>query len=937
MKRAISAEVSPAKRIKLSHDIFEDSQQRNPLEILESGLEDDSGYISCKCFMTWRPTTKHKAILETTEFRPPFRFDVEFAGACIDFFPEIELKAQDQFLLALKSAQVEKSSKQSRLCTIPLKLVYEEGVIIKFLKRQGPCRIVDTWQLREDARRQEDSWFLPPPSNSLVVKDVQPVNVNHPNQVSCVAPSTGITFPASKILSTSSTATLDNDKANSSHIPISEARNPKLSKREIKRLKERRRALMLASESAKDTITTVVAPDLRPSSVPQIVASALPLPQPPSHKDAAPHTITTSMARSSRQSTAAGLLTTTGKYHEIASLNDLAHSAWFNVIGVVVQVSPPGITRRGDWYCNVQIVDPSNTQVEDLNGFGGFRVNCFTRKYAQWLPHPSPGEVLIMRDLKISIYNGIMGVGHYNRLQWAIFSPSTGKIRHCDVGDAPESEGLQEGFGYSFTPFFKPEETEIRYCSKLADWWAEVEKKRNSIAEIHQVCGPSDVISHSRPRRQHRLISEAGPHVSPDGYFDCTVEVLHGHLNDNGVYSLYVTDYTANTGVPPTEASWCPPDLADYVLKIEAWDDAVEIAQSMSAGEFYSIKNARMVISNANYVEGKVVQKKIQWLDAETDGNVNPYFKALLERKEAWKDAHRVEDRPDFEYKTIGEAVEKKHFHCVVEVLRVIYDDKSTSCIYVTDYTSRNELVSGRVQSSWGAGLDGSILRIALFNDQAEVAKTIQAGAFYDIQKLRLKQSPTTRQFQGQLGGAERLISLLDPKLSNDRLSALQRRKEEWQKSLKSVDTLITTNFSVKTGSNQKDATQAAHLPPLQKACFDCDDTDHEYVRFMFQMYFLLEDADGNRIYVSVHDGSSVFDGLKRGDISKNSAAYEMLSDRLSSLLGNLLELHSAHVPKEGTEILLPNTPMMSLIIDTWEVDGKYAYCLAGCDELKKQ
>lgn len=146
MKRTISTEGSPAKRIKLYHDIFEDSQQRTPGDILDSGLEDDSGYISCKCFMTWRPTTKHKAILETTESTPRFRFDVEFAGVCVDFFPEIELKAQDEFLLALKSAQIEKSNKQSRLCTIPLKLVYEEGVIIKFLKRQGPCRIIDTWQ-----------------------------------------------------------------------------------------------------------------------------------------------------------------------------------------------------------------------------------------------------------------------------------------------------------------------------------------------------------------------------------------------------------------------------------------------------------------------------------------------------------------------------------------------------------------------------------------------------------------------------------------------------------------------------------------------------------------------------------------------------------------------------------------------------------------------
>ncbi|KAG6862080.1 hypothetical protein C0995_007210 [Termitomyces sp. Mi166 len=978
MKRVVSVELSPAKRIKLHHDIFEDSQQRNPRDILDGGLEDDGGYISCKCFMTWRPTTKHKAILETTGSMPHFRFDVEFAGACVDFFPEIELKAQDEFLLALKSAQIEKNDKQSRLCTIPLKLVYEEGVILKFLKRQGPSRVVDTWQLQEDARRREDAWFLPPQDllDSMVVHDMDSADVTS-LKVYRDTSSADTPTPAPDTLPISSTTILlDHDKPNPSpsDIPVHEAPKHKLSKRRRRELKKQKKALTLASTHAKDTIT-VPAPVTTPSSILRTAASTTPLQ--PFHHDAS---TTTSVVCLSEQTTpvvlpqtTAGLLTSTGRYHQLADLNDLAPPALFNVIGVVVQVSS-GMSRTGEWFCNVQLIDPSIMKAENLSGFRGFRVNCFNRKYAQWLPYPSLGEVLIMRDLKISNGYGIMGIGYHDRLQWAIFSPSTGKIRRGDLGDAPESEGLQEGFGYPFSPFFKPDEAEIRYCLKMADWWAEVEKRGKSMEEVHQICRPSDAISHSRPWRQHRLISEAGPHVPPQGYFDCTVEVLYGHLNDNGVYSLYVTDYTVNTAVTPVQASWCSPDLADYVLKIEAWDGAVEITQGMFAGEYYSIKNARMMISRAGYVEGKVNEKKIQKLAVEEDGN------------KAWQAVHLNEERPSdsFDYKTISEAVENKHFHCVVEVLHTIYDGNGISCIYVTDYTSRNELVSGRVQDPWGAGLDGFILRIALFNNQVEIAKTIQVGAFYDIKKLRLKQSAIARQFQGQLGGVERLISLLNPKkTSDDRLTALKQRKEEWQRSLKTVDAPITTNHpaKIKIEPNQKNANQLEHrgktfaelraddkcpnknrifarvvdfrpwrlsdaviihcthcrrdLPPFQKACFNCDDTDHEYVRFMFQMYFLLEDAAGDQVYVSVHDGSSVFDGLKRGDISENPKVYQTLSNRLSILLGDLLELHSGPIPQEGTEFPLPNTPMLSLIIDTWEADGKHAYGLAGCDEIQ--
>ncbi|KAH0583660.1 hypothetical protein H2248_009273 [Termitomyces sp. 'cryptogamus'] len=990
MKRLASPGASPAKKIKLYHDLFEDSQQRSPKDILDSGLEDDSGYISCKCFMTWRPTTKHRAILETIGSAPRFRFDVEFSGACVEFFPEIELKAQDELLLALKSAQLEGNNKQSRLCTIPLKLVYEEGVIIKFLKRQGPCRVVDTWQLQEDARRHEDTWFLPPqdPLNSMVLKEMPSVNVTSP--LHCDASET---LPPSS----STTIPLDNDGANNPpDIPVHEAQEPKLPKKHRKKFMKQRRALMCASAHAKHT-TIVPAPDSRskpvitPSSIPQVATSAI-QPQSISHQDVSLATAT-SAACSTEQTThvvsartAAGLLTATGRYHRLADLNDPSPPSLFNIIGVVVQVSHCR-TRTEEWCCNVQLVDPSNTEVENLTDAGGFRVNCFSRKYAEWLPYPDLGEILIMRDLKISNYNGTMGIGYHGRLQWAIFSTSTGKIRYGVLGNAPESEGLQEGFGYTFSPFFKPEEAEIRYCLRMADWWSEVEKCRKNNVQVYQVCGTSDAISHSRPRRQHRLISEAGPHVPPQGYFDCTVEVLHGYLNENGVYSLYVTDYTANAGVYPIEASWCPPGLSDYVLQIQVWDGAVDMARGMFAGEYYSIENARMMMSRAGYVEGKVVEKKIQKLDVKEDGNVDSHFKALLERKKAWKEVHSSEDRPDsFEYKMIGEAAENIHFHCVVEVLRVIYDGNGTSCIYVTDYSSRNELVLGKAQSTWGAGLDGFILRIALFNNQAEMAKTIQIGAFYDIKKLRLKQSPTTRQFQGQLGGIERLIFLLNPKNSPDeKLTALKQRKEKWKKSSKAVDAdaSIIINPSVKSEPNQNDAKQPVRrgktiaelrtdekcpnktrifarvvdfrpwklsdaviihctncrkdLPPLQKACFNCDDTDHEYVQFMFQMYFLLEDTSGDQIYVSVHDGSSIFDGLIRGDVSENPTAYWTLSKRLAILLGKLLELHSGPIPKDGIEFPLPNTAMLPLIIDTWDADGKHAYCLAGCDEMKNE
>ena len=45
----------------------------------------------------------------------------------------------------------------------------------------------------------------------------------------------------------------------------------------------------------------------------------------------------------------------------------------------------------------VHIVDPSNQDS------GGLKINCFTKKYREWLPHPEGWHVLILRNVKVSI------------------------------------------------------------------------------------------------------------------------------------------------------------------------------------------------------------------------------------------------------------------------------------------------------------------------------------------------------------------------------------------------------------------------------------------------------------------------------------------------------------------------------------------------------
>lgn len=101
-------------------------------------------------------------------------------------------------------------------------------------------------------------------------------------------------------------------------------------------------------------------------------------------------------------------------------------------------------------------------------------------------------------------------------------------------------------------------------------------------------------------------------------------------MNDNGVYSLYVTDYTTNPSTTPCSQQWCPQKLSDFILKVEVWDSAVEAAQNMVKGEFYSIKNMRALISHGGYMEGKLVEPKIERLE-EAAASHNRPLEALIQ------------------------------------------------------------------------------------------------------------------------------------------------------------------------------------------------------------------------------------------------------------------------------------------------------------------
>ena len=101
-------------------------------------------------------------------------------------------------------------------------------------------------------------------------------------------------------------------------------------------------------------------------------------------------------------------------------------------------------------------------------------------------------------------------------------------------------------------------------------------------------------------------------------------------MNTNGVFSLYVTDYTHNDNIAAVHASWCIPALADLVFKIELWNEASVQGSEMKPGEYYEIKNVRIKESAGGYWEGSFSEvKKLRKLDDEDLEEV-PHLVELL-------------------------------------------------------------------------------------------------------------------------------------------------------------------------------------------------------------------------------------------------------------------------------------------------------------------
>ncbi|KAH8099538.1 hypothetical protein BXZ70DRAFT_942245 [Cristinia sonorae] len=460
------------------------------------------------------------------------------------------------------------------------------------------------------------------------------------------------------------------------------------------------------------------------------------------------------------------------------------------VAGVVASAAPLSLTQQNEWSRKLFLVDPSNIDEGDLTR--GYSVMCFTKQRKDNIVEVDTGDIVLLRGVLVKSWMGSSNGScpSYRQWSWSLFNPKTGSSKHGGMAILSANGSFANRDALT-----KLDTTEMQYCIRLGDWWTAIiqaYETRMSKAIIVQIGDEGESIaptsiSGSRAPRMHRLIKDASPDASPQGYFNCTVEILHGHRSggNNGVYSLYVTDYTANPGLSPIDANWCKPSLSKMVLRMEFWGEGGEFAeQNMKKGDFWSLPNARMKRDSLGYLEGTISEsRKFHKLDVD-ELEESEHLIALLARKTQWEQDSQNAGTNEFPHCLFKDANPQHHFVCTVHLLAISNKD-DRKIIYVTDYTSRPDLAPVHLEPQIMSLLSGDrIVKIALFDEQAKTAGALQPGDFLTIKNLRLRPAHAGAEVNlvGRLGGDERLIYKLEPKTSaSEELQELLKRKKAFQ------------------------------------------------------------------------------------------------------------------------------------------------------------
>ncbi|KAH8117006.1 hypothetical protein DFH11DRAFT_1578632 [Phellopilus nigrolimitatus] len=1027
MRKRDSEELSSGERSPKRHkpenqsDIFDDTSRERQWSDIERALADtdadadEPGWISGKICMIYALKNKSDAVLAASDGRT-----LKISVTCPEY-ALFKFGFQQIIRLSLRGACLVKSKSGSSAPNVmPFSLIFANGAAIKFVSGGGAMedgQVVDVWQVRAVVQKNEEhtvnspkDWFSTPTPSQQLSETRSREGSESARLLSETASSPSTSFPetpggddlpeSSVTISNGGDVSVDaqddavpnnaEDKAfrKSKSSERSSGREPTIdadTTRKIRRVRKRDKrhdksegALPQAEATTSGSLEvnseslvkkTRYGRKARKKELAQAAADNVPLPPPPPKRDLA-------------LDLTAGVSSENGAY---PALNEINANSFTQVIGVVVAIEEPGATRNGDMKVSLTIVDPSKF----YNG-AGFKITCFMRKgYEQCLPSPAEGHVVLLRNVKTSLWAGnVNGTVYPEKVQWVAFNPSTGKVYF------PPATVEMNCFGPAFDPLHRAKREEITYFVQLGEWWRAVKEEQEH--------GAIQIEEYTRKRREHRLIGDC----NIDEFFDATVEVLLRFDKDEHDQTvLLLSDYTphrlrSNNG-----------PYGQYAVSASTSKIAEDTIAQMVVGSYWAAKNIRLKMGRNGHLEIDLFAANLTEKSPEDDDDAEDiHLQALIKRKEAYvaehpteinRRQHPADDKPSL----VSDISGNGFYNIVAELLYRTNVRSEVTDLYVTDYTE-NSLVSAYKPEGLKRALGGRpvpVFHIGAW-DSRELVRDMEIGSIYYFADVRLS-TDNDGGFKGNVKFADQRIAKVNVRKSEDpAVVALFKRKGEFkikqaaaasqvsavspgeqdisgttQHAAKDHETIsqVVVSFAVKSRHTDqpKSSIKAIRetnkcpnkyrllarivdfypmdinefavrrcrsckkmIPDNRNACTMCDDMMQQYVEWIFRFFFILEDEGGDKFTVDVCSEAKTFlTGIQPCDLRADRERLMAVKRRLRGCLGNLVEVHEGI--KRNETIDPEFGPFLDLAIKSWEVDDGVrklvTYALTGCEAVE--
>lgn len=299
-------------------------------------------------------------------------------------------------------------------------------------------------------------------------------------------------------------------------------------------------------------------------------------------------------------------------------------------LGVITRLQAPVQSKPGgDHVLHFTIKDRFPGDEKDS-------VACILKqKYPQWLPKGNPGDIVVLRHMKVEI----LGAGNTKTLvneselqSQALFFPS--KLIPDRGGDlnptlASPMKGSRPASLAEQTAVIRMKVAEAPFLEELKD------PKNMFLARL----GPN-----SRKPQQSKKMSLISD-MTFNQYYDLVGEVVKTFWSTTDSVDLYVTDYTTNTALYLYEKSsmldtfdgynkgWTGPS-GQMTIQIRCYEPHAQGARKLKEGDFVYLQNIHIKMSQINKLEGAIHQdpkypEKVGVMACTNPGQVH----ALKERK----------------------------------------------------------------------------------------------------------------------------------------------------------------------------------------------------------------------------------------------------------------------------------------------------------------